>query len=228
MKKLTPQTWASKETVVDTTSVPRDLGDFSEYDDASFDHSVPYGDSGEGARQPEETLPDAASSASPKKGRSKGVNVGETFTKIPGKLLGSGTGRKLGPCAGWLYITLCEKANNEGGNTFSARDKDLAWETGLGLRTIKRERVKLSESGLVRYSRPLGKNYTYVILPQDLKWTKKPERLPPPEKRQRVTTAPPEKAGRGAQSGACGAPVGEKVSGAFGAPVGGKVVPVGH
>jgi len=107
------------------------------------------------------------------------------FARFPNKFFGSGLARKIGPSASVLYLALCETANRGNGrnNIFTARDKSLAWETGLSPRTIRNLRAKLIENGLVKLSQEPGQNYTYTLLRQELKWFKNAER--PPRQKQR-------------------------------------------
>ncbi len=116
--------------------------------------------------------------------RKRGVDIG-SFAKFPNKFFGSGMARKIGPSASVLYLALCENANRsrERSNSFRARDKDLAWETGLSPRTIRNVRAKLLENGLAHFRREPGQNYTYTLTRQDLKWFKPAER--PPRQKQR-------------------------------------------
>jgi hypothetical protein len=119
------------------------------------------------------------SDAGPESQTAKSVDIG-LFAKFPNKFFGSGMARKLGPSASLLYIALCENANRnrDRSNTFGARDRDLAWETGLSPRTIRNVRIKLSENRLVEYRREPGQKYTYTLLRQELKWFKPAERPP--------------------------------------------------
>ena len=134
---------------------------------------------------PELALSDADSASR----RQKSVDIG-LFAKFPNKLFGSGLARRLGASACVLYFALCENANREASNTFKAKDRDLAWETGLSPRTIRNARIKLLEHGLVEYSRSqLGERYTYVLIRQELGWFKKDERSPRQKRKPRGRTA---------------------------------------
>ena len=106
------------------------------------------------------------------------------WTKIPNKFFSSGMACKVGPSASLLYLALCENANRPQPptNTFKASDKALASETGLSPRTLRDVRIKLVENGLIDYRREPGQCYTYVLLPQKLKWIKLAER--PRQKRK--------------------------------------------
>lgn len=118
--------------------------------------------------------------------RHASVDIGD-YARFPNKLFGSGLARKLGPSATLLYLVLCEAANrnSKGLNTCSVRDDQLAWETGLGTRTIRDKRTKLVESGLVQIHREPGQKYIYTLLPQDLKWLKVKDRAPRQKKQPR-------------------------------------------
>jgi hypothetical protein len=122
--------------------------------------------------------------------RQKSGDIG-LWARFPKNFFGSGMARKLGPSASVLYIALCENANRPQppSNTFRARDRDLAWETGLSPRTIRNVRIKLSESGLAEYRREPGQNYTYTLLRQELKWFKLAERTPRQKRRPRGMAA---------------------------------------
>ena len=109
--------------------------------------------------------------------RKRGVDLG-FFSKFPCRLFGSGLAQKLGASACVLYVALCEHANRNDSNTFTASDKTLAWETALSPRTIKHVRVKLLENRLVQYSRQPGQNYTYTLVRQKLAWFKPKDRPP--------------------------------------------------
>jgi hypothetical protein len=112
------------------------------------------------------------------------------WARFPNKFFGSGMARNVGTSATVLYIALCENANRnqEPSNTFKASDKALASETGLSPRTMRDARIKLSENGLVSYSREPGQSYTYTLLRQELKWQKRSER-PRQQRKPRAMTA---------------------------------------
>lgn len=122
--------------------------------------------------------------------RQKSVDVG-LFARFPNKFFGSGMARKLGPSATVLYIALCENANRnrEPSNTFGARDRDLAWETGLSPRTIRNVRIRLLENRLVEYRREPGQKYIYTLLRPELRWFKLAERPPRQKLRPRGIAA---------------------------------------
>ena len=109
------------------------------------------------------------------------VEIGQ-FTKIPNRFFSSGTASKIGQSASLLYLALCENANRNGENTFSASDRALASETGLGPRTIRDARITLDETGLIRSSREPGRSYVYTLLLLELKWARLENR---PRQKQR-------------------------------------------
>ncbi len=109
------------------------------------------------------------------------VEIGQ-FTKIPNRFFSSGTASKIGQSASLLYLALCENANRNGENTFSASDRALASETGLSPRTIRDARITLAETGLIRSSREPGRSYVYTLLPLELKWVRLENR---PRQKQR-------------------------------------------
>lgn len=111
------------------------------------------------------------------------------YARFPNRLFGSGRAREIGTSAVTLYICLCEFANRFGSNTFRARDRVLADETGLAERTIRNARNKLVEKELVSRFRPSqGQQFEYTILPQDLEWVPVAER-PRKKKKPRAMTA---------------------------------------
>jgi hypothetical protein len=99
------------------------------------------------------------------------------FTKIPSKFFGSGLAARLGPSASLVYLALCEHGNRNSRNSFTASDKALSGDTTLGARTIYEARKKLSECGLITYSREPGNSYVYRLLVPSLEWKPLKERL---------------------------------------------------
>ena len=103
------------------------------------------------------------------------VEIGP-YTKIPNRLFGSGMAARLRPSAGYMYLALCEHANRNSSNTFSASDKALASDTGIGTRTICDARKKLIERGLISCKREKGQSFVYTLLKPSLEWKPVKER----------------------------------------------------
>jgi len=97
------------------------------------------------------------------------VDIGP-YTKIPNRFFGGGMAARLRPSAGYMYLALCEHANRNSSNTFSASDKALASDTGIGTRTICDARKKLIERGLISCKREKGQSHVYTLLKPSLEW----------------------------------------------------------
>jgi hypothetical protein len=98
-----------------------------------------------------------------------GVDIGP-FSKIPNRLFGSGTAAILGTSATLLFVALCEHANRNSSNIFSASDRALAADTGLSPRTICEARKALQERSLLSVERMEGRSYSYTLLKRELGW----------------------------------------------------------
>ena len=104
------------------------------------------------------------------------VEIGP-FSKMPGKLFGSGTAANLGPFSRLVFLALCEHANRNSSNTFKASDRALASDTGLAPRTIGDARKRLSEHNLISFSRQEGQSFNYTIPIHSFDWTPLDQRL---------------------------------------------------
>lgn len=133
---------------------------------------------------PQESYSTAASSRSQKSTRGPGsfngkrqagVDIGQ-YTKIPNRFFSSGMAARLGPSAGYLYIALCDHANRHSSNSFKASDKALASDTSLASRTICDLRKKLTEYGIISWTREKGQSHVYTLLKPSLEWKPLKER----------------------------------------------------
>ncbi len=121
------------------------------------------------------------------RGSTPRVDIGP-FTKIPHRLFGSGRAALLGPSATLLLIALCDHANRNGGNTFSASDRALAADTALSPRTIFNARKRLREFQMLSAERENGRSYRYTLPKFEMDWVPIKDR-PRAKKRARALYA---------------------------------------
>jgi hypothetical protein len=105
--------------------------------------------------------------SSPGSGKSEGKRQGKVeigpFSMMPRRFFASGTAANLGSSAALLLLALCEHANRNDANSFSASDNALAADTGCAPRTICDARKRLVEHGLISCTRQRGQSFVYTL-----------------------------------------------------------------